>query len=56
MAASASSEVVLTEVEGAVLVITLNRPHARNAVDMDVAHAMVAALKRLVAHRDRLAW
>jgi enoyl-CoA hydratase len=39
--------VVRTEVEGSVLVITINRPDARNAVNKQVAEAMAAALDRL---------
>lgn len=40
---------VLTEVNGRVLVITLHRPEARNAVNSALAHALVAAVKRLDA-------
>ena len=39
--------VVLTETKGPVLVITLNRPDARNSVNPAVAEAMAAALDRL---------
>ena len=38
---------VLTEVAGRVLVITLNRPEARNAVNTALGTALVAATKRL---------
>lgn len=38
---------VLTEREGAVLVITLNRPEVRNAVNGALAHAVAAALDEL---------
>jgi enoyl-CoA hydratase len=38
---------VLTGETGAVLVITLNRPHVRNAIDMDTARLLHAALQRL---------
>jgi enoyl-CoA hydratase len=40
---------VLSEAEGAVLRITLNRPARRNAVDLPMAKAIAAALKRLEA-------
>jgi enoyl-CoA hydratase len=36
---------VLTETHGAIRVITMNRPHARNAVDHDTALALYAAFK-----------
>jgi enoyl-CoA hydratase len=39
--------VVLTEAQGPVFVITLNRPDARNSVNRAVAEAMSAALDRL---------
>jgi len=38
---------VLTEVQGRVLVITLNRPEARNAVDSALGAALVAATEQL---------
>jgi enoyl-CoA hydratase len=38
---------VLTEVQGRVLVITLNRPEARNAVDSALGSALVAATEQL---------
>ena len=38
---------VLTEVVGATLVITLNRPEARNAVDRATAEQLAAAMDRL---------
>jgi enoyl-CoA hydratase len=41
--------VVLTETRGAVLVITLNRPDVRNAVDSALAAALAAALDALDA-------
>ncbi|MGH9001624.1 MAG: crotonase/enoyl-CoA hydratase family protein [Acidimicrobiia bacterium] len=44
---AADEEVVRTEAEGPVLVITINRPDARNAVNKQVAEAMAAALDRL---------
>lgn len=40
-------QVLRTEVTGKVLVITINRPEARNAVNRQVAEDMVAALDRL---------
>jgi enoyl-CoA hydratase len=44
---AAEEEVLRTEAEGSVLVITINRPDARNAVNKAVAEAMAAALDRL---------
>ncbi|MBS1690815.1 MAG: enoyl-CoA hydratase/isomerase family protein [Actinobacteria bacterium] len=44
------ADVVLTETRGAVTVLTLNRPHARNAVDAAVSTALGDALER--ANRD----
>ena len=41
------SDEVLTERDGAVLVITMNRPQARNAVNGALAHAVAAALDEL---------
>lgn len=38
---------VLTERDGAVLVITMNRPHVRNAVDGSMARGVAAALDEL---------
>jgi len=38
---------VLSEVRGRVLLITLNRPDARNAVDSALAQALLAAVERL---------
>src|SRR5919199_1567311 len=40
---------VLTEEDGGVLTITLNRPQARNAVDQALAEGVAAALDRLDA-------
>jgi enoyl-CoA hydratase len=42
-----STEVVLTEQRGSVLLITLNRPDARNAIDLSVAEGIAAALDEL---------
>lgn len=38
---------ILTERRGRVLLITLNRPHAKNSVDGPLADALVAAIKEL---------
>ena len=38
------SSSVLTEERGRVLVVTINRPDARNAVNLDVANGIAAAL------------
>ncbi|MEE2062315.1 crotonase/enoyl-CoA hydratase family protein [Rhodococcus artemisiae] len=47
MSDEAAAPVVLTERVGPVLVITLNRPQARNAVDREVAQAVAAAVDLL---------
>jgi len=44
---SATSDAVLTEVRGRVLLITLNRPEAMNAINTDLAQGLLAANKRL---------
>jgi len=44
---AADEDLVLTEVKGPVLVITLNRPDARNSVNRSVAEAIAGALDRL---------
>ncbi|HEY3240378.1 MAG TPA: crotonase/enoyl-CoA hydratase family protein [Acidimicrobiia bacterium] len=44
---AADEEVLRTEADGPVLVITINRPDARNAINRLVAEAMAAALLRL---------
>src|SRR5438477_5376210 len=41
------TEVVLTETRGRVLVITLNRPDARNALDSSVTQGVLGALEQL---------
>jgi enoyl-CoA hydratase len=46
---AADEELVRTEAAGPVLVITINRPDARNAVNKQVAEGMAAALDRLDA-------
>ena len=38
---------VLSEADGGILLITLNRPEARNAVNAAVARGVAAALDRL---------
>jgi enoyl-CoA hydratase len=43
---------VLSEVRGPVLVITINRPEARNSMNKAAAEAMGAALDRLDSDRD----
>lgn len=43
---------VLTEEDGAVLVITINRPEARNAVNGDVARGIAAAIEELDSRKD----
>jgi len=49
---AAEESVVLTEVKGRVLVITLNRPEARNSVNRQAAEAIAAELDRLDADPD----
>ncbi len=46
------SDAVLTEEDGGVLVITINRPEAKNAVNGDVAKGIAAALDELDARKD----
>ena len=43
---------VLSEVRGRVLLITLNRPDARNAVNSALAQALLAAVERLDEDKD----
>jgi enoyl-CoA hydratase len=43
---------ILTERHGRVLLVTLNRPEARNAVDSALAHALVAAVAELDEDAD----
>ncbi|HEX4106525.1 MAG TPA: crotonase/enoyl-CoA hydratase family protein [Solirubrobacteraceae bacterium] len=43
---------VLTERRGSVLLITLNRPDARNAINLDVAEGIAAALDELDADAE----
>ncbi len=45
----ADDDPVLTERRGGVLLITLNRPDARNAINLDVAEGIAAALEELDA-------
>ena len=44
-----SSDAVLHEQRGPILLITLNRPEVRNAVNLDVARGIAAGLDRLDA-------
>ncbi|MQY04505.1 crotonase/enoyl-CoA hydratase family protein [Actinomadura macrotermitis] len=46
------SDAVLTEEDGAVLVITINRPEARNAVNGAVAQGIAAAMDELDNRKD----
>lgn len=43
---------VLVEVEGALMVITINRPEVKNAVDRDVSYGVCAAVDELDARED----
>ena len=45
--ATSPNDVLLTEVRGRVLIITLNRPEAKNAFNAALSHALSAALDRL---------
>jgi enoyl-CoA hydratase len=47
-----SDEAILTEARDGILIVTINRPDARNAVNGDVASGMAAALDRLDAEDD----
>lgn len=46
------SDAVLTEVDGGVAVITINRPEARNAVNSAVAKGIAAAVDEFDARKD----
>ncbi|WP_433476577.1 crotonase/enoyl-CoA hydratase family protein [Spirillospora sp. CA-142024] len=46
------NDAVLTEEDGAVLVITINRPEARNAVNGEVAKGIAAAVDELDSRKD----
>jgi enoyl-CoA hydratase len=46
------TDAVLTDEDGAVLVITINRPEARNAVNGAVAQGIAAALEELDSRKD----
>jgi enoyl-CoA hydratase len=41
------ADAVLTEVDGGVAVVTINRPEARNAINGDVARGIAAAIEKL---------
>lgn len=47
-----SDQAIVTEERDGVLIITINRPEARNAVNGDVANGMASALDRLDAADD----
>jgi enoyl-CoA hydratase len=47
-----SSNEVLTEVRGGILIVTLNRPEARNAANRALAEGVAAAMDRLDAEDD----
>ena len=46
---------VLTEVEDGVLIVTINRPEAKNAMTKAASEAIAAAMDRLDAEDDLLA-
>ncbi len=43
---------ILTEIDGPVFVVTINRPERRNAVDRDCADALVAAFRAFDGDKD----
>src|SRR3954449_681576 len=47
-----SDEAILTEERDGILIVTINRPEARNSVNGDVASGIAAALDRLDAEDD----
>src|ERR1044072_3999384 len=47
-----SDQAIVTEERDGIMIITINRPDARNAVNGDVANGMAAALDRLDAEDD----
>lgn len=46
------SDKVIVETEGPLIVITINRPEVRNAVDRDVSYGVCEAIDRLDQHDD----
>jgi enoyl-CoA hydratase len=46
------NDTILTEIRGRVLIITLNRPDARNALDSILTQGLLAAYERLDADDD----
>ncbi|MFC9973818.1 crotonase/enoyl-CoA hydratase family protein [Spirillospora sp. NPDC127200] len=46
------SDAVLTEEDGAVLVVTINRPQAKNAVNGEVAQGIAKAIEELDSRKD----
>ena len=44
---SSAPEAVLTEQRGRILIITINRPEAKNSVNAAVSHALAAAMDTL---------
>ena len=47
---------VLTEVVDGVLIVTINRPEAKNAMTKAAAEGIAAAMERLDAERSAPAW
>jgi enoyl-CoA hydratase len=47
-----NNELVKTEVDGAMMVIAINRPQVRNAIDLATTEALAAALDELDARQD----
>ncbi len=52
MAEDGAAPAVLTEVRDGVLLVTLNRPEARNAVNGALAEGVAAAIERLEAEEE----
>lgn len=52
MKPGAGTEKLLTETKGPIMIITINRPHARNALDNETADALASAFREFDANDD----